>query len=245
MKKLLALILALMMAVCVFSACSEKEEADKEPAKTEEPAKKEPAKEPAEEPEEETSSNDKDVTAAVTKFSSYYFSGNDKALDYVDKNSTSYTELETGLNEYLTLTGSFSDLVDEMGVPEEYSEDVEKLFTDFADDITALVDTEIITIEADDHEATVKCEIKMPNQENFESELESLDVEEIIANNFTEEELNKIATDGEEAQVEFALKFMKILFDEMVTVAENNLTTQSATAKLEKINGNWLITSFE
>ncbi len=244
LKKLLALILALMMAVCVFAACSDDTDTskDEDDEKQEEKATKDNDKKVV----ESTVSDEDAVEDVVEKFATLYFSGDESALDYVDENAEDYDELVDGMAAIVEVRSSLDELSDgmmnETGIPEEYSEEMTALAENFVHDIFSYIDITVLDSEVNGDTATVRCEISSPDfTQDFDTLLSNTDMEAIIFENYTEEEIMEIGNSGEEAQAEFMIEIMEIMIDEMVSAIGDSVVTDELEFKLEKINGEWLI----
>lgn len=244
------MLLALMMTVCVFAACNKDEDAskDKDDKETTEATDKADDKESAETKKEKKTDkkadkkvNEEDaVEDVINAFVEAAFTGDDKALDYVDEDSDAYAETEERVEMYNQL----GTLAESMGVPKEYAEDVNQIVEKIADAAYELVECDVTDVNVDGDEATADVKLSAPDFENIETIISGMDAEAIIMDNFTEEEILALENASEEEQAEFMIEVIEILFDEVVAELEANTVEAEVTFSLEKIDGEWLLVSY-
>ena len=236
MKKLLALILALMMAVCVFAACGDEKAADtKDDEKVEE---KTGEKETAEEPAEELSDEDA-VKAVMSEFSDLYFAGDEKALDYVDKEAEGYENIKRGIEEQQGVREKFTGMASSFGLPEEYNEEVEKMGNEFADAVFGKMKITVNKVEINGDEAVAKCTFESPDFDNMEGLMNEDVLNEAMSSAFTEEEIEEINNADEKTQMEASVKLIDAVLDLMAEKIE--VTSEDLEYNLKKVDGNWII----
>ena len=244
LKKLLALILALMMAVCVFAACSDDtdtskdEDDEKQEEKADKNDKKEPEKEPEKKPAEELSDEDA-VKAVVNEFSDLYFAGDEKALDYVDKEAKGYETIKKGIEEQQSMREKFTGMASSFGLPEEYIEEVEKMGNEFADDVFGKMKITVNKVEVNGDEAVAKCTFESPDFDNMEGLMNEEILNEAMSSAFTEEEIEEINNADEKTQMEASVKLIDAVLDLMAEKLE--ATSEDLDYNLKKVDGNWII----
>ena len=235
MKKILALILAALMMMTMFVACSDEK---KEETKPEETTQAEDVSEP-EIPQEPESDEDmiKDV---IAQYAEAAMSLDAKALKKcIAEDSDLYAEVES-----LTGTESLKEQVSEMA--EEAAEGFDgdkKVVAAFEEGINDLFDVCLGTIEIDyddisinGDEATVEANLKMIDPENAFTEMG--DFEKYLDDEFKEMSDEELAANISDA--------IENVFDNLIDDVENSdmeKVETSAVITLEKIDGEWLITS--
>lgn len=156
MKKTLALILALMMALCVFSACG-KDEAEKTTTKT---------------PED-----------TLNAYMECLIAGDDKALSYAQKDSEGYDTTVDALGSRATIK---SQLMSYIGAPDSYEEQVSAYFDDFIDKAYKKGTFEIGNVEIEADKATAEVSATSPSYYSIESAVDNVDMAALIEENFSE-----------------------------------------------------------
>lgn len=225
-SKLLALMMALVMAVCVFSACGNDKKADVGSDKN---IKKEVI---------EISDEDA-VKAAMEKFSDLYFSGNEEALGCVSAEAQGYEDIKAGIEEIASVKEKFEGMAESFGLSEEYNNDIKEIATEFMDGVFAKMSITVKDVVVDGNKAVATCTFESPDFDNMDNIIDDELVDEALKSAFTEEELMAIDSEDEKAQAEMSLKLIDTLFDMVVLQLEP--VAEDIEYNLEKISGDWII----
>ena len=253
MKKLLSLLLALALVICM-AACgdSDKKKADdEEETKTEEKVnteENEASEKSAEETgvvdeKEEKPENDKDDAEDVAvDFVKAVCAFDGSAVDYLADDAEIKDALETATRD--NLVDAMKAEVVASGLPESVAENLVGTVLDvildaFADSKVTVVDSKV-----NGDEATVNLEVEMVN---FDS-LEDFDMESALAGLLTEEDYAEIALKSasmtEEEAMEYVIGLVVEKLPELLETAleDAKTITEEAEVTLEKINGEWVVT---
>ena len=261
LKKLLALLMALIMCVCVFAACEVNVTGDvdkDDDEKTEETQKDKDEKKDKEDKKDskkedyvpEKLSDEEEIEDAVTKFFELALTGDDAALDYVAEESQD--DAAEAIDEMAILK---DDLLSEFGMDElaeEMPEEVVTVVEDFADDvydvIMSSVDISVDNIEVDGDEATVTATLTIIDVEG----LEDLDMDfdkyeeemmDAVLDKYSEDELaNMSEAEAMEVLAEILPDIMKDIFKEVLAEIEDAATSSESTDfTVIKEDGEWKI----
>lgn len=233
LRKLLALILALMMTICVFAACGEDVVDNKDDEKVEEKTDKK------EEPVKKISDEDA-VRSSINKFADLYFSGDEKALEYIDKDAEGYEDVENGINEIKAMEAKFTELAENFGLPEQYNKRIEELVNKFADGIFEKMKIIVNDVEVDGYDAVATCDFENPNFNEMDSLMSEDALNEAMMTAFTEEEIEALNYADEEAQAEASVKLIEALFN--MVVEKIDVVSETIEYNLSLVDGRWIIT---
>ena len=229
LKKTLALILALMMAACMFSACGEEKKEETPAAAVKEPAV--------------AVSDEDSAKATMEEFAELYFAGDERALDYVDKNAQGYPALKEGLNSIKGVEEMFDAMSGQMGLPSEYDAEIKKIGTEFVDGIISKMGITVNDVKVDGDVAVLRCTFATPNMDELQNSFTEELMMEAIYSVFTEEEIEAIDSADEKTQAEAIIKLLDVMFDMIVDNIE--VTSVEMEYTLKKTGNTWIITDSE
>lgn len=192
MKKTLALILALMMAVCMFAACS----------------KDETKKESANAPED-----------VVSAYMECLMADDDKAVDYTEKDSQGYDMTVDALGSRATIKSQLKEFI---GAPESFEEKVSDYFDSFLEKAYSKADFEIGAVNVVEDQATVEVKATSPSYYNIETATNNVDMMAILEENFPEDFEPATEEEADEATFKIMqLLFDAVLEDSSIYEEEN------------------------
>ena len=186
LKKLLALLVALIMGVCVFAACDgdvtvsvDKDDDEKTEETKKDEKKANDSEEPAEEPAEEEVSDEEAVEEVVVNFVSALFSGDDEALDYLSADAPK-DEIEPVLEQMAMIKDfTFEDMgIDTSALSDDEVKQAEDIMGSFIDALFDSIDVTVESVEIDGDEAVASMKLSMMDMNvfaDFATEIDDLD----------------------------------------------------------------------
>ncbi len=231
MKRILSVTLIVAMLVCVFSACGKGEEKKGGGSVV--------------------ISEEKNVENTVKECVEALFKGDENALKHIDKDGEAYPEMEEVLNVFKENNKMFSELGQQMGIGENYYDDVEMIANKAVEDIFSKASITVDSVKIEGENAEAAYTMGMPDIAAVSDVITEDFMEKILSETYTEDELVEMQNtvkdmDDDEARdymSEFMIKVFEKILDAMVDVSTADIVEKTGTMELVKKNDKWIIVS--